>query len=72
MINIGSQDVSLDDGCISRIRPGIVLHELMHAAGFFHEHTRPDRNIYFLELILKIFWKVSVGFHFYVFKFSLY
>nr|CAH0105944.1 unnamed protein product [Daphnia galeata] len=46
MINIGSQDVSLDDGCISRIRPGIVLHELMHAAGFFHEHTRPDRDTF--------------------------
>ena len=46
MIDIGSQDVSLDDGCISRIRPGIVLHELMHAAGFFHEHTRSDRDTF--------------------------
>ncbi|XP_046443279.1 low choriolytic enzyme-like [Daphnia pulex] len=46
MVNIGSQDVSLDDGCVSRIRPGIVLHELMHAAGFFHEHTRPDRDTF--------------------------
>ena len=46
MINIGSQDVSLDDGCISRIRQGIVLHELMHAAGFFHEHTRSDRDTF--------------------------
>ena len=46
MINNGAQDVSLDDGCISRIRPGIVLHELMHAAGFFHEHTRSDRDTF--------------------------
>ena len=46
MINIGSQDVSLDDGCISRIRQGIVLHELIHAAGFFHEHTRSDRDTF--------------------------
>ena len=46
MINNGAQDVSLDDGCVWKIRPGIVLHELMHAAGFFHEHTRPDRDIF--------------------------
>ncbi|EFX78026.1 hypothetical protein DAPPUDRAFT_320881 [Daphnia pulex] len=42
----GCSNVSLDDGCVSRIRPGIVLHELMHAAGFFHEHTRPDRDTF--------------------------
>ena len=46
MRNIGAQDLSLDDGCVSRDYPGIVMHELMHAAGFFHEHTRPDRDIF--------------------------
>jgi hypothetical protein len=46
MINIGAQQVSLDDGCIPSGVPGIVMHELMHAAGFFHEHTRPDRDTY--------------------------
>ena len=46
MINIGAQNVSLDDGCIASWAPGVVMHELMHSAGFFHEHTRPDRDTY--------------------------
>jgi hypothetical protein len=44
MINQGAQLLSLDDHCINENNPGIVIHELMHAAGFFHEHTRPDRD----------------------------
>nr|CAH0109024.1 unnamed protein product [Daphnia galeata] len=46
MINRGAQEVSLDDGCIASWAPGVVMHEFMHAAGFFHEHTRPDRDTY--------------------------
>jgi hypothetical protein len=46
MQNDGAQQVSLDDGCIPSGVPGIVMHELMHAAGFLHEHTRPDRDTY--------------------------
>ncbi len=42
----GGQDVSLDDGCISSRTPGVVMHELMHSAGFWHEHMRPDRDTY--------------------------
>ncbi|EDO47591.1 predicted protein, partial [Nematostella vectensis] len=37
----GRQTVSLGQGCRN---PGHVTHELMHTLGFYHEHTRPDRD----------------------------
>lgn len=44
----GKQLLSLGSGCKNR---GHVTHELMHALGFFHEHTRPDRDKF-----VKILW----------------
>ncbi|KAH3871314.1 hatching enzyme 1.2-like isoform X2 [Dreissena polymorpha] len=40
--------VSRASDCVTR---GIVMHELLHVLGFWHEHTRPDRDKY-IEVLL--------------------
>ncbi|XP_077497386.1 astacin-like metalloprotease toxin 5 isoform X2 [Amblyomma americanum] len=39
----GKQVLSLEKGCLAK---ATVMHELLHAAGFYHEHSRSDRDDY--------------------------
>ena len=39
----GEQTISIGSGCL---QTGVVIHEIMHALGYPHEHNRPDRDNY--------------------------
>ena len=55
----GGQTLSLGYRCNNR---GIIMHEMMHAIGFWHEQSRPDRDQY-----VEVLWdNISKGtWHFY-------
>lgn len=40
---VGESKITLRQSCR---KPGIILHEIMHVLGFYHEQSRPDRDNY--------------------------
>jgi len=56
---MGRHTVSLDRGCFY---VGTALHEFMHAAGFYHEQSRTDRDEYVQVKWENIFYRMKHNF----------
>ncbi|XP_076813917.1 plasminogen-like isoform X2 [Clavelina lepadiformis] len=61
----GNQEISIGDGCQN---VAVIMHEILHALGFWHEQSRPDRDNYVTILFDNIlngketnFFKKTVG-----------
>lgn len=55
----GMQTLSLGVGCV---HVGVVMHELMHAAGFWHEQSRFDRDSYVTIMWQNIMYGLAYNF----------
>uniref|UniRef100_A0AAR5PJX2 Metalloendopeptidase n=1 Tax=Dendroctonus ponderosae TaxID=77166 RepID=A0AAR5PJX2_DENPD len=57
---IGAQALSISENCA---KFGIVVHEIGHAIGYYHEHTRPDRDNYVQVFTQNIMKGQQANFH---------
>jgi len=64
----GAQNIIINKG--SCIYQREIIHELMHAIGFYHEHTRPDRDKYLI--INKQNIKSSFNFWLFLWSFNVF
>ena len=57
LVEAKQQIISLDKKCLN---VETVAHELIHALGFYHEHSRPDRDEY-IRIITENIIKGSIS-----------